>query len=118
MQLGRVSGLLWSIKKLRKQLSETEGAFLLNAASLNPDIYHSDPQLISVAKGRDYEQLPLCLHELAVRFQTFWNRLDEFHERTVRDLLALAVHSTNGDLRMRAMLSAITWMHSSGTSRY
>ncbi|KAF9445109.1 hypothetical protein P691DRAFT_762791 [Macrolepiota fuliginosa MF-IS2] len=82
MQLGRVSGLLWSIKKLRKQLSETEGAFLLNAASLNPDIYHSYPHLISLAKGRQYDELPLCLHDLAMRLHIFRNRLDEFHEQT------------------------------------
>lgn len=83
MQLGRVSGLLWSIKRLRKQLIDAEGAFILNAASLNPDVYHLDSHCISIVKGREYDQLPDGLQELASRLQNFRDRLDEFHERTV-----------------------------------
>lgn len=83
MQLGRVSGLLWSIKRLRKQLVDAEGAFILNAASLNPDVYHLESHYISIVKGREYDQLPDGLQELASRLQNFRDRLDEFHERTV-----------------------------------
>jgi hypothetical protein len=83
MHLGRVSGLLRSVKRLRKQLVVVESSFLFNVASLNPDVYHSNPDFIPLAKDREYEQLPSCLQEFATRFQNFRNRLDEFHERTV-----------------------------------
>lgn len=82
-QVGRASDLLWSIKRLRNQVVEAEGAFLLNAASLNPDVYHSESLYISLAKGRDYDQLPECLQELAVRLKNFSDRLDESYKRTV-----------------------------------
>ncbi|KAJ3557612.1 hypothetical protein NP233_g11696 [Leucocoprinus birnbaumii] len=86
MQLGRVSALLWSIKMLRRQLHETKCAFLLNAASLNPSVYHSYPDLTPCARNRAYESLPDCLLELAARLQNFRNRLDGFHEQTVANL--------------------------------
>lgn len=82
MELGRVSALLWSIKMLRKQLQDAKCAFLLNAASLNPDIYHLHQDLVPYTRNRTYETLPDCLLELAGRFQNFRNRLDGFHEQT------------------------------------
>lgn len=97
-QVGGASHLLWSIKLLRNQVVEAEGAFLLNAASLNPDVYHSNPLYISLAKGREYDQLPGCLQELAVRLKIFCDRLDESYKRTViSSFSANEQHLSRGD---------------------
>ncbi|KAJ3575744.1 hypothetical protein NP233_g906 [Leucocoprinus birnbaumii] len=82
-QLERASGFLLSIKMLKRQLSETKCAFLLNAASLAPSVYDSvDPYIALLAKNRTHESLPTCMLELAVRFQNFRHGLEGFHERT------------------------------------
>ncbi|KXN83383.1 hypothetical protein AN958_01520 [Leucoagaricus sp. SymC.cos] len=126
LQLGRVAGLLLSIKIVRELLRRAREAFFRNATALLPELYESARQ-DSGSKSLDtnfehyfippqyfkepplpFDVLPSVLEELAQAFNRLHIRIDEFREFTDEGLLFKSLLLTlEHDLLYRASCARV-----------